>query len=90
MNDPYKIFGISRTADQNITRNRYIQLAKQYHLDISKFDVKNSEAKMKEINNAYRLIKLSISRGVLAFRPKGRFTKEEIKELIQGIYMLCY
>ena len=83
MNDPYKIFGISRTADQNITRNRYIQLAKQYHPDISKFDVKNSEAKMKEINNAYRLIKLSISRGVLAFRPKGRFTKEEIKELIQ-------
>ena len=38
---------------------------------------------MKEINNAYSLIKLSISRGVLAFRPKGRFTKEEIKELIQ-------
>ena len=51
MNDPYKIFGISRTADQNITRNRYIQLAKQYHPDISKFDTKNSEAKMKEINN---------------------------------------
>ena len=38
---------------------------------------------MKEINNAYNVIKLSISRGVLAFRPKGRFTREEIKELIQ-------
>ena len=68
---------------KDIARNRYIQLAKQYHPDTSKFNVKNSEAKMKEINNAYSLIKLSISRGVLAFRPKGRFTKEEIKELIQ-------
>ena len=83
MNNPYKIFGISRTANQSIARNRYIQLAKQYHPDTSKFNTKNSEAKMKEINNAYSLIKLSISRGVLAFRPKGRFTKEEIKELIQ-------
>ena len=51
MNDPYKIFGISRTADQNITRNRYIQLAKQYHPDTSNFNRKKSEAKMKEINN---------------------------------------
>ena len=83
MNNPYKIFGISRTADQDLARNRYIQLAKQYHPDTSKFNRKKSEAKMKEINNAYSLIKLSISRGVLAFRPKGRFTKEEIKELIQ-------
>ena len=83
MNNPYKIFGISRTADQSIARNRYIQLAKQYHPDTSKFNVKYSEAKMKEINNAYNVIKLSISRGVLAFRPKGRFTKEEIRELIQ-------
>ena len=83
MNNPYKIFGISRTADQSTARYRYIQLAKQYHPDTSTFNTKNSEAKMKEINNAYSSIKLSISRGVLAFRPKGRFTKEEIKELIQ-------
>ena len=83
MNNPYKIFGISRTADQDLARNRYIQLAKQYHPDTSNFNRKKSEAKMKEINNAYSLIKLSISRGVVAFRPKGRFTKEEIKELIQ-------
>ena len=83
MNNPYKIFGISRTADQSTARNRYIQLAKQYHPDTSTFNAQNSEAKMKEINNAYNSIKLSISRGVLAFRPKGRFTKEEIKELIQ-------
>ena len=83
MNNPYKIFGIARTADQGLARNRYIQLAKQYHPDTSKFNRKKSEAKMKEINNAYSLIKLSISRGVVAFRPKGRFTREEIKELIQ-------
>jgi len=83
MNNPYKVLGISRSADQNIARNRYIELAKQYHPDTSRFNAKNSEAKMKEVNNAYSLIKLSISRGVLAFRPKGRFTKEEIRELIQ-------
>ena len=74
MNNPYKIFGISRTADQSIARNRYIQLAKQYHPDTSKFNAKNSEAKMKEIN---RVISISNHSDLLS--------KQNIKLILKDV-----
>lgn len=83
MNNPYKILGISRSANLNIARNKYIKLSKQFHPDVSKYNLEVSENKMKEVNSAYSLIKNSIARGVIAYRPRGRFTKEEIDELIQ-------
>ena len=83
MNNPYKILGISRSANLNIARNKYIKLSKQFHPDVSKYNLEVSENKMKEVNSAYSLIKSSIARGVIAYRPRGRFTKEEIDELIQ-------
>ena len=83
MINPYNVLGISQTANYYTVRKKYIELAKKYHPDNFASSSKISEEEMKKINNAYSLIKLSISRGVLAFRPKGRFTKEEIKELIE-------
>ena len=83
MNNPYKILGVSRSANLNIARNKYIKLSKQFHPDVSKYNLEVSENKMKEVNSAYSLIKSSIARGVIAYRPRGRFTKEEIDELIQ-------
>ena len=83
MKNPYKVLGISRSANKEIARNKYIQLSKQFHPDISKYNLQVSENKMKKINNAYSLIKKSIARGVIAYRPRGRFTKDEINELIE-------
>ena len=83
MKNPYKILGISRSANKEIVRNKYIQLSKQFHPDISKYNLQVSENKMKQNNNAYSLIKKSIARGVIAYRPRGRFTKDEINELIE-------
>ena len=83
MNNPYKILGISKSANLNIARNKYIKLSKQFHPDVSKYNLEVSENKMKEVNSAFSLIKNSIARGVIAYRPRGRFTKEEIHELIQ-------
>ena len=83
MKNPYKILGISRSANKEKVRNKYIQLSKQFHPDISKYNLQVSENKMKQINNAYSLIKKSIARGVIAYRPRGRFTKDEINELIE-------
>ena len=82
MKNPYKVLGISRSANKEIARNKYIQLSKQFHPDISKYNLQVSENKMKQINNAYSLIKKSIARGVIAYRPRGKFTKNEINELI--------
>ena len=99
MNDPYKTLGVKRTSNVSIVRNKYIQLAKKYHPDTSDFSLQFSEDKMKQINNAYDLIKSSISRvkagfrprgkagfsprDKAEFRPRGRFTKKEINELIE-------
>ena len=99
MNNPYETLGVKRTSNVSIVRNKYIQLAKKYHPDTSDFSLQFSEDKMKQINNAYDLIKSSISRvkagfrprdkagfrprDKAEFRPRGRFTKKEINELIE-------
>ena len=91
MNDPYKTLGVKRTSNVSMVRNKYIQLAKKYHPDTSDFSLQFSEDKMKQINNAYDLIKSSIlrvkagfrPRDKAEFRPRGRFTKKEINELIE-------
>ena len=82
-NNPYKTLGLSRTANLDIARKKYVQLSKKFHPDISKYTLQVSESKMKQINSAYSLIKTSITKGVISYRPKGRFTKDEIVELIE-------
>ena len=83
MNNPYKTLGLSRTANLDIARSKYIQLSKKFHPDISKYNPQISEKKMKQINSAYSLIKKSLARGVITYRPRGRFTRDEINELIE-------
>ena len=83
MNNPYKTLDLSRTANLDIARSKYIQLSKKFHPDISKYNPQISEKKMKQINSAYSLIKKSLARGVITYRPRGRFTKDEINELIE-------
>ena len=53
--DYYKILGVQRNASTDDIRKAYRKLAKQYHPDVSK--EKDAEAKYKEINEAYEVLK---------------------------------
>ena len=53
--DYYEILGVSRTASQDEIRKAYRKLAKKYHPDVSK--EKNADARYKEINEAYEVLK---------------------------------
>ena len=57
MQNPYITLGISPSADYATARKRYISLAKKYHPDNFASSRKVSEDKMKQINNAFQLIK---------------------------------
>jgi curved DNA-binding protein len=53
--DYYEILGVARTASQDEIRKAYRKLAKKYHPDVSK--EKNSDARYREINEAYEVLK---------------------------------
>jgi curved DNA-binding protein len=53
--DYYEILGVERASSQGDIRKAYRKLAKQYHPDISK--EKNADARYKEINEAYEVLK---------------------------------
>ncbi|MDR1979236.1 MAG: J domain-containing protein [Synergistaceae bacterium] len=53
--DYYEILGVARTASQDEIRKAYRKLAKKYHPDVSKD--KGSDARYKEINEAYEVLK---------------------------------
>ena len=53
--DYYEILGVSRTAPADEIRRAYRKLAKQYHPDVCK--EKDAEARYKEINEAYEVLK---------------------------------
>lgn len=56
MQDPYAVLGVSRTATDEEITSAYRKLARKYHPDLNPGD-KTAEAKMKEINAAYEMIK---------------------------------
>lgn len=56
MKDPYEVLGVSRDASEEEVTKAYRRLAKKYHPDLNPGDPV-AEEKMREINEAYDLIK---------------------------------
>ena len=83
MINPYNVLGISETADFETIRKKYIQLAKKHHPDNFVSSNKVSEEKMKNINNAFNIIKESVHHKIIHFYHKGQFTQAEISEAVQ-------
>ena len=55
--DYYETLGVGKTASQDEVRKAFRKLARQYHPDVAKpKDKKSSEAKFKEINEAYEVL----------------------------------
>ena len=53
--DYYKTLGVSRNASNADIKKQYRRLARKYHPDVSK--LKNAEARFKEVNEAYDILK---------------------------------
>jgi len=61
--DFYKILGVSREADEKEIKRAYRKLARQHHPDINPNDA-TSEARFKEINEAYQVLSDSEKRAL--------------------------
>mgnify|MGYP003955316643 CR=1 FL=1 len=83
MSNPYKVLNIPANASINVARQKYLKMAKKYHPDTTEYNNEIALSKIQEINEAYSKIKETISYSIVLIRPKGRFTKNEIEEIIR-------
>ena len=82
MTNPYKVLNIPANASINVAKQKYLKMAKKYHPDTTDYNNEIALSKIQEINEAYSKIKETISNNVVLIRPKGRFTKNEIEEIV--------
>src|SRR5271168_953067 len=66
--DYYEVLGVARGADADALKRAYRKLARKYHPDVSK--EKNAEAKFKELQEAYEVLRDSEKRA--AYDHLGR------------------
>ena len=79
----YHILEIDKYSSTKEIRKHYYKLSKKYHPDNFASSRKVSEDKMKQINNAFQLIKEEVLHDIVHFYYKGKFTKFEIDEIIK-------
>ena len=54
--DYYKILGVERNASEADIKKAYRKLARKYHPDLNKDNLKEAEEKFKEVNEAYHVL----------------------------------
>lgn len=75
MTDPYKILGVSRDASEDEITKAYRKLAKKYHPDLNPGDAE-AERKMREVNEAYDMIKRGENAGSDPFSSYGGYQRQ--------------
>ena len=67
MSELFELRGYPEPSDAYEKDGQYIKLAKKYHPDVSELKLHVSEAKMKQINNAFNLVKIDSLKDVVSF-----------------------
>ena len=55
--DYYEVLGVDKNASEADLKKAYKKMARKYHPDLNRDDPKTAEAKFKEVNEAYDVLK---------------------------------